>query len=456
MLLVLFVIMPRTQYPLWDLMGRGPARATGFSETVKPGGASSVAEVKSVAFRAISPKVSESKLYWRGIVLNGFRDNAWVRLPMPKEQLLRLDRGESAHQEIYPEPSRTPYLLALNIPRQITGVRNAAAADAVFEAQRPQEKRIKYEAESTLTEAIQVKGGIDRNFYLRLPQTVSERMRAQGRALAQPGLSVPEKLGQLERFFRSQKIAYATTGLPVGSDPLDSFVFLQKRGNCEFFASSAATLLRLAGVPARLVGGFRGGNYNEMGGYYLVTEDMAHVWVEAYAEGRGWLTVDPTAWSVGFARRDGAGKTLRMYLDALGFYWNKAVVTYDLEKQMALVASAGSKARNLRFPAASAKQLVLPALLLLSAAGLVALYLRRPKSREEVLLRRFLSVVRRRYPQACLDQFGLYELSQRIDDPRLHEFVAIYGQAVYRDRRLQSAELARLKELIRILGQHRP
>jgi transglutaminase-like putative cysteine protease len=389
-------------------------------------------------------------------VLNGFRDDAWVRLPVPQEQNLRPERGETVQQEIYPEPSGTPYLLALNIPRLFSGVRHAESADAVFLAQRPLEKRIRYSAQSTLSGVIQVKGGIERDFYLGLPQTVSGRVRAEGRELARTGLPAEQKLILLERFFRSQGLAYATTGLPVGSDPLDAFLFVKKRGNCEFFASSCAILLRLAGVPARLVGGYRGGSYNEMGGYYLVTADMAHVWVEAFVEGRGWLTVDPSAWSVGFSRRDGAGRTLRMYLDALGFYWDKAVITYDLEKQIALVRTAGGKARAFRLPAGLARQLILLSLLGLSLAALFALFQRRPRTREGRVLRRFLRVVRRRYPAACPDQCGLYELAERIDDPHLREFVAIYGQAVYRDQRLQGAELARLNGIIRMLSQHHP
>ena len=453
-LLFLFVFLPRTQYPLWNFLNRGGATSTGFSETVSPGGASSVAEVKSAVLRAICRKVPEARLYWRGIVLNGFRENAWVRLPSPPEKNLGAERGESVSQEIYPEPSGTPYLLALNIPGQISGVRQVESADDVFKSQRPLDKRTKYQAQSTLSDAIRVKGGIERDFYLKLPLTVSQRMRAEGRDLARPGLSAADKLVLLERFFRGQRLAYATTGLPVGPDSLDSFLFVKKRGNCEFFASSYAILLRLAGVPARLVGGYRGGNYNELGGYYLVTEDMAHVWVEAYVDGKGWLTVDPSAWSVGFSRSDGAARMLRMYLDAAGFYWNKAVITYDLEKQISLIRAAGGKARQLRFPAGLGRRLLAYSLWLLPLAALVGFIMRRPGSREERVLKSFLRVAGRRYPSVCREPCGLYEMAERTTDPQLREFVAIYGTALYGDRRLQEAELVKLKEIIRILGQH--
>ena len=455
-LLLLFVLLPRTPYPLWNFLNRSAPRATGFSDRVNPGGSSSVSELKSVVLRVICDRVPEQRLYWRGIVLNGFTGNAWVRLPAPQERSLQVERGVGVHQEIYPEPSHAPYLLALNIPRALSGLSYRASADTVFSAQRPLDKRLKYQAESTLSGAILVQGGIDRSFYLRLPATVSERVRAKGRELARPGLGVAEKLKLLERFFRGQRLAYATDGLPTGPNPLDDFLFVKKRGNCEFFASSLATLLRLAGVPARLVGGYRGGSYNEMGGYYLVTQDMAHVWVEAYLEGRGWLSIDPTAWSTGLPRPEGGARQLRMYLDAVGFFWDKAVITYDLEKQLALFRSAGDKARDLHLATGGWRALVrlavAPGLLLL----LFPVYLRCSMPKQERLLRRFLRGVCRRHPQAVVEKRGLFELAAELDDPQIREFVEIYGAALYRDRRLEACELARLKELVGKLAQHLP
>ena len=444
LLLLFFVLMPRTQFPLWDFLNRAAPRGTGFSDSVKPGSSASVAEVKSVVLRAICRRVPQERLYWRGIVLNGFSGNAWVRLPPPPEREVGTGSGAGILQEIYPEPSGTPYLLALNVPRNFSGVRLGAAPDTVFTAQRPLDRRVKYQVLSTLSEAIRVEGGIDRDFYLRLPPTVSERVRAKGRDVARPGFPLPERLRLLEAFFRGQRLSYAVTGLPTGVDPIDSFLFEARRGNCEFFASSLATLLRLAGIPARLVGGYRG------------AQDLAHVWVEAYLDGRGWITIDPSAWSTGFARRDDGSRAWRLYLDALGFYWNKAVVSYDLEKQLALVRTAGDKARNLRFPTFSLRWLGYAAGLLAPLAALLVCYRRRPRRKEERLLRRFLLVVARRYPAAAAGRQGLFELAGRIDDPALCEFVAIYGQALYRDRSLQPEELARLKALLVALGQHRP
>ncbi|GFO70231.1 membrane protein [Geomonas limicola] len=456
LLLVLFVILPRTQFPLWDFLNRGGGNRTGFSDTVKPGATASVSEVKAVVLRVTSPKIPENRLYWRGIVLNALQGNAWVRVPGPEEHSLVPTSGELIHQEIYPEPTNSPYLVALNIPRQITGLRTANEAGVVFKVRAPLEKRVKYEAVSSLSDLVRVKGGIDRDFYLQVPAVVSPRLQGAAREISRPGATDVEKLRLLERFMRSQRISYATSGLPVGNQALDDFLFARKRGNCEFFASSSALLLRLAGIPARLVGGYRGGNYNEMGGYYQVTEDMAHVWVEAYLDGRGWVTLDPTAWSIGFGRRAALGDTLRMYVDTLGFYWNKAVITYDLDKQISLMRKAGGAVRQLHLPSFSVKGALVWIAWLVPLGGALLWYLVGSVSWEERVLRRFLRAVARRYPTVAAEHNGLFDLAQRTGDPQVAEFAAIYGSAIYQDRRLEPGELDNLKQLVRVINQHRP
>uniref|UniRef100_C6E2N1 Transglutaminase domain protein n=1 Tax=Geobacter sp. (strain M21) TaxID=443144 RepID=C6E2N1_GEOSM len=454
-LLVLFVLLPRTQYPLWHFLAGTAGKKTGLSDSVQPGDAASVTEVKGAVLRAITGKLPEEKLYWRGVVLNGFRGDSWVRLPVP-EELPPVQRGGAVLQEIYPERSQSSYLLALNTTRSISGLRHDEANDAVFTSRRPLDRKVKYVATSVIGTPLEVKGGVDRGFYLQLPSTLPERILAKGRDLARAGLAPPERMRLLEAFFRNQRITYANTELPVGPQPLDSFLFGKRRGNCEYFASSYATLLRLAGIPSRLVGGYRGGSYNDMGGYYLVTEDMAHVWVEAYVDGVGWQTVDPSAWAIGSARRAASARGISMYFDAVSFYWDKAVVSYDLDKQIALVRRAGGKARDLRLPAGFVRGSLALLLLMLPLAALGLWLKKRPASREERVLRKMLRAARKRYPGDTSGEEGLFELSARLDDPLIREFASIYGGAVYRDRPLRKEELARLKEIVRELRQHGP
>ncbi|MBU5614821.1 transglutaminase family protein [Geomonas azotofigens] len=453
LLLFLFFFLPRTQYPIWNFLNAPAGKKTGLSDTVQPGSAPAVSEVKGVVLRAITPKVPEQKLYWRAVVLNAFKNDAWVREPVPGDAPSVM-RGAAVLQEIYPERSATPYLPALNVTRSISSLRNDSAGDGVFVSRRPLDKKVRYLAESVLAENVPTKR-IDRDFYLRLPERVSDRMRAEGRALSRAGRDSDQKMAALEAFFRGQRLTYANTGLPVGGDPLDSFLFDKKRGNCEYFASCYAILLRLAGVPSRLVGGYRGGTYNDVGGYYLVTEDMAHVWVEAYTDGVGWRTVDPSAWALGSVRSKPPG-TLAMYLDMTGFYWDKAVVTYDLDKQLSLVRNAGNKARDLRLPPwfGTAMLLALPGL----AALLLLVFWRkqRPPTVEARLLRRMLRLLAKRHPGEIKGDEGLFELSARLNDRHLTRFVTVYGPALYHDRPLTRAEVAQLEEILRAAAQDRP
>ena len=123
---------------------------------------------------------------------------------------------------------------------------------------------------------------------------------------------------------------------PAGVDPVDDFVFSQPVGHCEFFASAAVLLLRAAGVPARYVTGFRGGEWNSIGGYVAVRGERAHAWAEAFVAGTGWTRVDATPPADALAP---AGR-LDATSDALDFFWSRWVVGYDLGRQRDLAHQA--------------------------------------------------------------------------------------------------------------------
>ncbi|UFS70827.1 DUF3488 and transglutaminase-like domain-containing protein [Geomonas sp. RF6] len=450
-MLLLFVVLPRTQYPIWnvDQGGRG---TVGFTEKVTPGKTSSITAVQTPAFRVVCQKLPEDRLYWRGIVLNGFQGDSWVREGDPEEVPIPVKGGLSVEQTFYPEPSNSPYLLALNHPLSLSGVRRAAASDLVFTTSAPRSSRISYQAVSTPSDRIRLRGGIDRELYLELPAHLPPRLQKAARESA-AGAPPEEIVSRMERFFRAQRLSYSTKELPTGTDPLDQFLFVKKKGNCEYYASSAALFLRLAGVPARLVGGYRGGVYSDNGGYYLVTEDMAHVWVEAYLEGKGWLTIDPSGWSLNFGGNVPRVGQMRLLVDTLGFYWNKAVVTYNLEKQINLFRGAGERLSSFSAPKVSVGQL-LP--VVLAPLGLFVLYRllkELAKSPSQRLYRRFVRAVRRRYPELPTANRGIFELARSCADPSVREFATVYGSALYGDRSLTTDEVARLKRLLRALRE---
>ncbi len=452
LILLFFVILPRTQFPLWNVLNVASGAGTGLSDKVQPGAAPAVADVKNVVFRAESPPLAKNQLYWRGVVFNTLEGGSWVRSPVPTGERDFPGPGNVVVQTIFPEPGRSRYLLALNVPRQLTGIRVATSPDIV-NAVMLIGRRIRYGTQSVPGAVIRTSRDIDRRFYLHLSPDLSPRLISLGRQIARRGGTDADRLALLERHFLDRKLRYSTKDMPTGTDPLGQFLFDGMPGNCEFFASTLAVLLRAADVPARLVGGYYGGDYNEVGGYYVVTEDRAHVWVEAYLDGKGWVTVDPSAWAVNFAGVGGAGERgighrLRMYLDSLSYFWNLTVINYDLERQMTLLNRAAGL-RHLSFSGHLPLRLALFSVLpLLVAIVFWRFRAWRRVGREERLLKALFSLVKRRYGIEWPPDRGLYDLAGKLNEPRITQFVGIYGGTVYRDRKLSRDEYVQLRSLL--------
>lgn len=450
-----FFVLPRTPYPIWNILNTAGRKTTGMAEQVAPGTASSVAEVKKAAFRAECRKIPQEDLYWRGIVLNHFDGATWTRREPPEEALPPL-AGGVVEQTLYPEPNRVRYLPSLNVPVSVRGVRGAMSSDRVYSTFEPPTRRLKYEARSVPAAKLPVADEPESGFYLQLPAAVSPRIVGLARRLFAGTTTRDEVLERLRGYYAQQRFRYATSGLPTGSDPLAEFLFGKKSGHCEFFASSFALLLRLGGVPARLVGGYYGGEYNELAGYYLVTDDMAHVWVEAFLSGRGWVTVDPSSLAVNFrevgaarvAVPKGAARVLGL-LDTLNYYWNQVVITYDLEKQFNLFARAGAGLRQAALPRNMAWiALTLLVVCCLAIGGYFSFGYAR-MSAEARIIKRLRRKLRKKYGDNIISgEKGLFELADELNDPDLRKFAEMYYATFFRDKKSSPDEIAKLRRLL--------
>lgn len=457
LLALFFPILPRTQIPLWNLLP-APTAITGFSERVEPGRAENIGESRAPAFRAEMPRLPQPELYWRATVLNRVTGTRWLRDPaVPPE---RIDySGARVSQTIYPEPGLSRVVVALDAPTAIALPRVRQTPDGIYEWPGNPAKRLGYRAESATGGVLAVTGEPDRSFYLQLPEDIAPRIRRLAEEIRRNGGDDGGRVRQLEAYFRDNDFRYSMHRLPTGPHALEQFLFEKRQGQCEFFASGFALILRAAGVPARLVAGYLGGDYNQLGGYYLVSEDMAHVWVEAFITGRGWVRIDPSSLAQnagefwGRARRHGWIARFRLALDSLDYSWNRTVITYDLERQVEAARSVGKRLQ--RFEARRAFTAALPAAAALTGLIGVLLLVFRGKrllvSREERLLRSFY----RRVAQDCgikpePGRQGLFEIAAASGgNGKVREFVEIYAGAVYRDRRLTWEERARLKRLLR-------
>lgn len=454
LLLFFFPLLPRTRLPLWNIQPPAAARTSGFSEQVETGRSPVITPVRSLAFRAEMPKQPDQQLYWRTTVFNRMNGQRWLRENPPAES--GVAEGRQVSQMVYPEPGAGRALPALDLPVMLTLPRSRQAADGVLEYQGNSGKRISYQV-------ISVPGGgkarvvsIRNETYLSLPAGLSPRIRQLADSIRARGKTDRERLSLLESHFRNGGYRYTMAGLPTGDHALEQFLFDTRQGHCEFFASAFALLLRGTGVPARVVGGFLGGDYNELGGYYLVSEDMAHAWVEAYITGDGWQRIDPSslavnAGSIGTIRSPGIRWRLRLAADSLDHAWNRAVITYDFERQMQAAAAAGARLQRaditaLRHGVVAILAVPVPVIMMLL---LIRNRRRLFPSREERLLRAFYLLVERKFGlRVERGRVGLFDVAELSGSPAVREFVDIYAGAVYRDRKLAAEEFRHLRRIL--------
>ncbi len=179
--------------------------------------------------------------------------------------------------------------------------------------------------------------------YLELPPNFDPRIAklAEDTMRGQP--SVYEKAAAVERYLTTN-FGY-TLELPSTpqADPIAYFLFERKRGHCEYFASAMAVMLRAEGIPSRVVTGFRGGEFNDLTGSYIIRARDAHAWVEAYIPDRGWLAFDPTPVGDALPMR---WNKLQLYLDAANEFWRDWVVNYDFSHQRILTVSTVARSRQ--------------------------------------------------------------------------------------------------------------
>ncbi|TFG89671.1 MAG: DUF3488 domain-containing protein [Gemmatimonadales bacterium] len=457
LMLGFFVVLPRTASPLWNFLNPAQQAVAGLAESVNPGAFAQLATTRTLAFRAEGPEIAPEDRYWRALVLNQPEESRWLRTEPPVESGLRVSGGSPVTLTIYPEPRSDRYLVTLDRPLHVSGARSQATFDQVFPLSRTPTKRFRYTVEAAAGGELHSGRGLDRAFYLTVPDRISPRVTAAAARVAASGPDSTARLEALAEFFRESQLSYAQDNLAGGADPVDDFLFGRRRGYCEFFASAYATLARLAGIPARLVGGYYGGDYNALGGYYLVTEDTAHVWVEVLTDTGVWQRVDPSQWAAN------AGETLRatriaglshwqQLSDALNYQWLQLVVIFDLGRQLELLGEGRRWWREWSLKDLGRLGRGGAVFLLLAAAGAGSFWLlrRRRQSREARLLAALRTRVRRRYgPQAAAESMTLTEISEKVRSAACREFAGIYQGAVFRDRPLTEAEANRLQELLK-------
>ena len=341
--LLLFFAAPRARDTAINFRGGSDDRTTvGFSERVTLGSIKQIQESDEIAFRAEMEEVSQMLMYWRGIVLDRFDGQAWAATPgvnRSQDGAVIIGGGHRIAQHITLEPAGHRYLFGLDKPVSMTGDGIFPLGDAEFVRRRGGGRRFSYTAVSVLSPEMKTSGSIRRELFLMLPPNFIPRLRQLVFGLTQ-GMTDAEKMEALRDYFRPPAFAYSLDDLPVSRNALEDFIFSHKKGNCEYFASALAVMLRMADVPARLVAGYHGGVYSEAGGYYIVEQAGAHVWVEAWdAEATAWRRLDPTPVVSGLGAEAAVREfgMLQLYFDLFNYRLSRIFIQYDRDSQQELV-----------------------------------------------------------------------------------------------------------------------
>ena len=355
--LLLFVLFPRLQAPLWGL-SQDAAASTGLSDHMRPGDIGRLILSDDLALRAefVGADPSPDKLYWRGPVFWDFDGRTWGnRTPPPPGKPHAAPIGTTTAYILTLEPQR--WLLLLGLPRELPAlgpdVETRLSTDLQWLPRKPFSQRLRYRLDAWLDYRLDpALDPVWRRRALELPPGNPQALELAANWRHDANGAVRSALD----LFRQQAFHYTLSPLPLGEEAIDDFLFGTRRGFCEHYASAFVFLMRAASVPARVVTGYQGGEFNALGKYWIVRGRDAHAWAEVWLAGRGWVQVDPTAAvaptrvSQGLDADLPAGERpsrmtfaaawlqpLHLGWDLVNQRWNQWVLGYDFDRQHAFL-----------------------------------------------------------------------------------------------------------------------
>jgi protein-glutamine gamma-glutamyltransferase len=378
-----FFFFPRFSAGYLGRVSFSPTLMTGFTEDVELGQIGEIKKSSAVVMRVETGKpIGYEWLRWRGIALTTFDGKRWSSnagnpqslrpgangwIDTPENAKKGNTFGQTIRYTVFLEPVATDAIFvagrALSLQGNFSGgtansfvtmQRNYLQTDATETLKNPFRNftAIRYAGISRLPPRDAGKlraAGTDysseiTSTYLQLPAELDRRIPELAREIAKNGQNPFDKVLRIETYLRT-RFAYTLnlSGKP-GQDPLAHFLFETRAGHCEYFASAMAIMLRTLGIPSREVNGFLPGEYNDLGGDYIVRASDAHSWVEVYFPGNGWQVFDPTPSSIeggnGFLTR------LGLYIDWMQITWNEWVIGYDFAHQVTLAQNLQRGSKN--------------------------------------------------------------------------------------------------------------
>ena len=367
---LIFFFLPRISSRYLTAYSPTSDVATGFSDRLQLGRIGQIQQSSAVVMHIEIDNDTQGlyELKWRGVALNNFDGREWShsfgssQLELSNSGVYRLPRTDPPgsgttprrliHYRVLMEPLGTNVFFLAEKPRTLIGNYHPISVDAAgavynLDIDHPIGR---YEAFSELPD-------VDGDALRLAPNTIPEGAKAYlqlppidlriSRLAEQITASAPsnyEKALAIEQYLRAHFGYTLELGRIRPQDPLAYFLFERKEGHCEYFASSMAVMLRTLAIPSRIVNGFRGGEFNDLTGQYVVRASNAHSWVEAYFPGFGWISFDPTPAS-SLATHTGWSR-VQLYVDAAASFWREWIINYDIGHQRQLGKDAANNTRH--------------------------------------------------------------------------------------------------------------
>lgn len=370
LMLILFVLFPRIPGPLWGLPKDATTATTGLSEDMSPGSLSSLILSDKVAFRVQfrGEPPPHQQLYWRGPVFSHYDGQKWTAKAASVKALPNLQySGDEANQIEYLvtlEPHQRQWLFALEQPISSPDVNYRLSRELQLYNDKKITTVIQY---SMVSDSKALNLGLfteERQKNLQLPGNLNPQTIELAQRWKTEADGDPLKIIQLAmRYFNIQPFVYTLNPTVLGNDAMDDFLFETRRGFCEHYSSAFVYLMRAAGIPARIVTGYQGGEPNPVDDYMIVRQSSAHAWAEVWLGEQGWVRQDPTA-AVSPSRIESGIQdailerdllpailisnsqwliNIRYQWDSFNHKWTEWVIGFNQKKQIQLFTKLGFK-----------------------------------------------------------------------------------------------------------------
>jgi len=354
----LFLVLPRTARAALEHFLPTQQRVSGFATEVTLGNRTAIARSGTPVLHALfQGEPPRADLHWRGTALAQFNGRTWSA-PRTPGSLLRVN-GDGLVQLVSDNQRRregrrvvyevvlngaSEYLFVAGLPENLRVGADSLIRDGAGGVKLPfgPGEGLRYAVYSFVPA-----GGVvdeappqrlsdpERERYLQLP-ALDPRVMQLARAVTANTPDEEARADALEHYLKTRFAYSLEPGSADAADPLAAFLFVDRRGHCEEFASAMAVMLRSLSIPSRVVTGFLGGAKNPLTNWMVLRASDAHAWVEAWIPGQGWTTFDPTPAGGPDTAAVSWLARLNNYLDAGSTLWQEWVVGYDLDRQMTL------------------------------------------------------------------------------------------------------------------------